>query len=197
MNNDELNKLPDREIMIKLIQLIDFNNSADAERDKKKEERRQARLKKKLELQKQAIEKKETIDTEQKTVKENTIKSDINKMLEKPKKKRKTKIDEDEYGEIDDEIENGKPKNINEINEIKEKEYLQVEPIKPIIKEKSKPSKLFKEDLLMAIDPNERKKVIENTKNTLVNQSIEPIKEDQAKQNINRFLTTYSKNKKY
>ena len=49
----------------------------------------------------------------------------------------------------------------------------------------------------MAIDPNERKKVIENTKNTLVNQSIEPIKEDQAKQNINRFLTTYSKNKKY
>ena len=49
----------------------------------------------------------------------------------------------------------------------------------------------------MKIDPNERVKAIESAKNTILSQTAQPIKEEQAKTNINNILTRYSKNKKY
>jgi hypothetical protein len=168
----------DRELMIRLLNLLD----KDDEPVKKKKTKKQ-----KIEPPIEKVE--------------DPIKADVSKMLEKPKKRRKAKEEEEEYGEIDDKIENAIPETAPPVK--KQEEFLEQEPnIKTTIKdapikEKPTPAKLFKEDLLMTIDPAERKKAIQSTKTDIVNAVSQPIKEEQAKQNINKFLSSYSKNKKY
>jgi hypothetical protein len=165
----------DRELMIKLLDLLDKDNAEPA---KPKKKTRKPKVEPDIEK------------------KEDPIKSDINKMLEKPKKRRNPKKEDDEYGEIDDKIENAIPEEPRQIKE-EPKTFLQVEDNKEVIKDKPKQAKLFKDDLLMTIDPNERKKAINTTKNEIISSVAQPIKEEEAKRNITNFLSTYSKNKKY
>lgn len=181
--------LEDREIALKLISLLEAHNAKQDEKEKKK-----------------ATRKKKATKTEESTPTEDPIKSDITKMLEKPKKRRKPKEEDDEYGEIDHKLENGTPTTEQqpEPQQQQPQTFLEAEsqPIKQTItekpvKERPTQAKLFKDDLLMKIDPNERVKAIESAKNTILSQTSQPIKEEQAKTNINNFLTRYSKNKKY
>lgn len=185
--------LEDREIALKLISLLEAHNAKQDEKDKKK-----------------ATRKKKATKTEESAPIEDPIKSDITKMLEKPKKRRKPKEEDDEYGEIDHKLENNthnpepQPQPQPEPQQQQPQTFLEAEaqPIKQTItekpvKERPTQAKLFKDDLLMKIDPNERVKAIESTKNTILSQTAQPIKEEQAKTNINNFLTRYSKNKKY
>jgi hypothetical protein len=169
----------ERELMVRLLDLLDKENAKPLPTKKKS---RKPKVESTVELS------------------EDPIKSDITKMLEKPKKRRKPKEEDEEYGEIDHKLENEEPRQRQE----EPKTFLQVEekPVKEEITEKpvkqrQTQAKLFKDDLLMTIDPNERKKVIETTKNELIQTAAPPIKEDEAKRNISNFLTTYSKNKKY
>jgi hypothetical protein len=181
--------LEDREIALKLISLLEAHNLKQDEKDKKKATRK----------------KKATKTVESDTI-EDPIKNDINKMLEKPKKRRKPKEEDDEYGEIDYKLENNthNPEPQPQPQQPQQQTFLEQEP-QPIkqtitekpVKERPTPAKLFKDDLLMKIDPNERVKAIESAKNTILSQTAQPIKEEQAKTNINNFLTRYSKNKKY
>jgi len=186
MSEDKYSPYSDRELMIKLLDLLD----KDADKPVKPKKKRAPKIPDSIEPR------------------EDPIKSDINKMLEKPKKRRKPKVDEDELGEIDAEIENYVPPEKPEQQPVQQPtSFLEVIPVpepikqtvteKPVQKQKPTPAKLFKEDLMMTIDPSERKKAIETTKNTIVATVAQPIKEEQAKQNISKFLTTYSKNKKY
>jgi hypothetical protein len=177
--------LEDREIALKLISLLEAHNLKQDEKEKKKATRKKA------------------TKTVESTPIEDPIKSDINKMLEKPKKRRKPKEEDDEYGEIDFKLENATP-NPEPQPQPQQQTFLEQEP-QPIkqtitekpVKERPTQAKLFKDDLLMKIDPNERVKAIESAKNTILSQTAQPIKEEQAKTNINNFLTRYSKNKKY
>jgi hypothetical protein len=180
MSEDKYSPYSDRELMIKLLDLLD----KDAEKPAKPKKKRATKIPDSIEPR------------------PDPIKSDINKMLEKPKKRRVPKTDKDEYGEIDAEIENAVPEPPRQTTFLEQAQEPAPEPIKQTItekpvKERPKPAKLFKEDLLMTIDPNERKKAIQTTKNEFVSTIAQPIKEDQAKQNISKFLSTYSKNKKY
>jgi hypothetical protein len=182
-----INSAEDKELVIKLIGLLELHN---AKQDAKEAERAKRPRKKKTEkIESAPIE--------------DPIKSDITKMLEKPKKRRKPKEDPDEYGEIDDKIENAvptpyvKPATEPQTFLEPEKETIKQTITEKPIKERPQASKLFKEDLLMTIDPTERVKAIESTKNALLANTAQPLKEDEAKRNISNFLTTYSKNKKY
>jgi len=182
--------LEDREIALKLISLLEAHNAKQDEKEKKK-----------------ATRKKKETKTVESTPVEDPIKSDINKMLEKPKKRRKPKEEDDEYGEIDFKLENATPNPEPQPQpqpQPQQQTFLEQEP-QPIkqtitekpVKERPTQAKLFKDDLLMKIDPNERVKAIESAKNIILSQTSQPIKEEEAKTNINNFLTRYSKNKKY
>lgn len=184
---DKYDGISDRELMVKLMGLIEDHNKQTDEKEKRK-----------------TIRKKKLTKAEMSGAIEDPIKSDINKMLEKPKKLRKPKVEEEEHGEIDDRIENLVAEQPREHHQPQQQTFLEQEqqPIKQTITEKPikqrpTPAKLFKDDLLMKIDPNERVKAIETVKSTLLAQTAQPIKEEQAKRNISNFLTTYSKNKKY
>lgn len=188
---DKYEGICDRELMVKLIGLIENHNKMTDEKEKRKE----------------ATRKKKMTKAEMSASIEDPIKSDINKMLEKPKKRRKPK-EEEEYGEIDDRIENLVPETPRQQPEQQQTQPQQtfLEQEQPAIKttiaekqvkERPTPAKLFKDDLLLKIDPNERVKAIESTKSALLAQTAQPIKEEEAKRNITNFLTTYSKNKKY
>ena len=184
---DKYEGMCDRELMVKLIGLIEDHNKMTDEKEKRR-----------------ATRKKKPTKAEMSGPIEDPIKSDITKMLEKPKKRRKPKEEEEEHGEIDDRIENLVPEPPREQPTPQQQSFLQQEQpaIKTTItekpvKERPTPAKLFKDDLLMSIDPSERIRAIENTKTALLEQTAQPIKEEQAKRNISNFLTTYSKNKKY
>lgn len=176
---DKYAELCDRELMVKLIGLIEDHNKMTDEKEKRKA----------------ATRKKKMTKAEMSAPIEDPIKSDITKMLEKPKKRRITKQDIEEQEMTEDSV-NSQPSTTFLEQDNIQPEITQTITEKPV-KEKPTPAKLFKEDLLMKIDPNERVKAIEAAKNTLLSQVSPSIKEDETKRNITNFLSTYSKNKKY